>query len=96
VTAPREAARFVAVVRGRVQGVGFRYFAQDRAQARGIAGSVRNLPSGDVEVEAEGPGEALRAYLLELHQGPPAARVSDVAVHWHSAQGARGFVIRTS
>jgi acylphosphatase len=105
VTAPRDAdpswpdggrARFVAVVAGRVQGVGFRFFAQERARARRLAGSVRNLPSGSVEVDAEGPDEVLRGYLEELHQGPPAARVSDVTVRWLSAQGARDFVIRTS
>jgi acylphosphatase len=88
-------ARFVAQVAGRVQGVGYRFFAQERARARGLAGSVRNLPSGGVEVDAEGPDHALREYLQELHQGPPAARVSDVTVRWLSAQGAREFVIRT-
>ncbi|HEU4765630.1 MAG TPA: acylphosphatase [Candidatus Eisenbacteria bacterium] len=103
-TAPREAGasrgdggrvRFVAVVAGRVQGVGYRFFAQERARARGLAGSVRNLPTGGVEVDAEGPDEILQAYLLDLHQGPPAARVRDVTVRWLSAQGARDFVIRT-
>jgi acylphosphatase len=98
-SAPHEAARdrvrFVAVVEGRVQGVGYRFFALERARARGIAGSVRNLPSGGVEVDAEGPDEVLRAYLEELHQGPPAARVRDVSVRWLSAQGARDFMIRT-
>ena len=88
-------ARFVAVIAGRVQGVGYRFFAQERARVHGLGGSVRNLPSGGVEVEAEGPDEALRAYLEELHHGPPAARVSDVSVRWSSAQGARDFVIRT-
>jgi len=87
-------ARFLAVVTGRVQGVGFRFFAQDRAREHGLSGSVRNLPDGSVEVEAEGARPALDAFLGELHQGPPAARVSDVAVRWQGAQGARGFVIR--
>ena len=104
-TAPRDAtpskrdggrARFVAVVAGRVQGVGYRFFALERARALGLAGSVRNLPSGGVLVDAEGPDGVLRSYLVELHQGPPAARVSDVTVRWLSAQGARDFVIRTS
>jgi acylphosphatase len=89
-------ARFLAVVTGRVQGVGYRFFAQERALAHGLAGAVRNLPSGSVEVEAEGPHEALDAYLRELHEGPPAARVGDVHVRWVPAQGGRDFVIRTS
>jgi len=88
-------ARFLAVVSGRVQGVGYRFFAQDRARARGLSGTVRNLPSGDVEVDAEGPETALRAFLIDLQQGPPAARVRDVSVRWLSAQGARNFTIRT-
>jgi acylphosphatase len=89
-------ARFLAVVTGHVQGVGYRFFAQERAHVHALGGSVRNLPSGAVEVEAEGARPALEAYLLELRQGPPAARVSDVAVRWLSAQGARDFVIRFS
>ncbi|HEV8128949.1 MAG TPA: acylphosphatase [Candidatus Eisenbacteria bacterium] len=88
--------RLHAVVTGRVQGVGYRFFAQERAVARGLAGTVRNLPGGSVEVEAEGPRPALDAYLGELREGPPAARVSDVTVRWLPAQGARDFVIRTS
>jgi acylphosphatase len=74
--------------------VGFRFFAQERARAHGLGGSARNLPSGGVEIEAEGPREALNAFLRELHQGPPAARVSDVTVRWLPAQSARDFVIR--
>jgi acylphosphatase len=93
---PADRARFHAVVTGRVQGVGYRFFAQERAVARGLAGIVRNLPTGSVEVEAEGPRADLDAYLRELHEGPPAARVSDVTVRWLPAQGAREFVIRTS
>ena len=90
-----ERARFQAVVTGRVQGVGYRFFAQERAVAQGLGGAVRNLPNGSVEVEAEGPRAALDEYLRELRQGPPAARVTDVAVRWLPAQGAREFVIRT-
>jgi acylphosphatase len=91
-----EPTRFHAVVTGRVQGVGYRFFAQERAVARGLAGTVRNLSGGSVEVEAEGPRPVLDAYLDDLREGPPAARVSDVTVRWLQAQGARDFVIRTS
>ena len=95
-TAPGNRARFVARVEGRVQGVGFRFFAHERARALGLGGSVRNLESGAVEVEAEGPRPTLDGFLAELHEGPPAARVSDVSVRWVDAQGARDFVIRTT
>ena len=88
-------ARFQAVVTGRVQGVGYRWFAQERAVAQGLGGTVRNLPNGSVEVEAEGPKAILETYLSELREGPPAARVTDVAVRWLPAQGVREFVIRS-
>jgi acylphosphatase len=96
VTAPGSRARFVARVEGRVQGVGFRFYVHERARALGLSGSVQNLESGAVEVEAEGPRSALDDFLAELHEGPPAARVSDVSVRWVDAQGARDFIIRTT
>jgi len=89
-------ARFVACVSGYVQGVGFRYFVCQRAEALGVAGSVRNLPSGSVEVEAEGPRVALETLLRELHEGPPHAQVADVTVEWHEPAGVREFRIRTT
>ncbi|HEX7077576.1 MAG TPA: acylphosphatase [Candidatus Eisenbacteria bacterium] len=90
------AERLVALIEGRVQGVGFRYFVRDRALALGLAGMVRNLPAGAVEVVAEGPRPALDLLLGELHVGPPLARVQSVAVEWLPALGARDFRIRTS
>jgi acylphosphatase len=88
--------RFIARVTGRVQGVGFRYFVCERAEALGVAGSVQNLPMGSVEVEAEGPRNALETLLRDLHEGPPHARVADVAVEWLPPSGARDFRIRTT
>jgi len=67
------------VVQGRVQGVGFRWFAQRRATVLGVAGYVRNLDDGDVEVLAVGPPESLDRLREELGRGPMGARVS--AVH---------------
>src|SRR5262245_53012021 len=90
-----EPARFQAIVTGRVQGVGYRFYAQERAVAQGLGGTVRNLPNGSVEVEAEGPRAVLEEYLKELREGPPAARVSDIAVRWLPAQGTREFMIRS-
>jgi acylphosphatase len=66
------------VVRGRVQGVGFRYFAQRAAAELGLAGYVRNLADGCVEVYAAGPEEKLAQLAGKLHRGPQWAEVQGV------------------
>lgn len=66
------------VIRGRVQGVGYRYFALEAAERWGIRGYVRNLPGGEVEVHAEAEENTLRAFKQELQDGPRLARVSEV------------------
>ncbi len=68
------------IVRGRVQGVGFRYFVQDEAQKLGLIGWVRNNSDGAVEVLAVGSAEQLVALHGRLRSGPRAARVDDVEV----------------
>ncbi len=72
------ARRFL--ISGRVQRVGFRYFAYERAMREGIGGYVRNLPDHRVEVLAEGEPEAMRRFEMALRQGPPASRIEDVEV----------------
>lgn len=72
----RVARRYL--VSGRVQGVGFRYFAQDRANREGLHGHVRNLPDGRVEVVAEGDEESLSRFESALWSGPAHARVEHV------------------
>lgn len=67
------------VVRGRVQGVGFRWFVQRSGARLGVGGHVRNLGDGGVEVHARGPAELLDALEVALRQGPPASRVDSVA-----------------
>ena len=62
-------------VGGLVQGVGFRYFAQRTARRLGLVGFVRNLPSGEVELEAEGPEEAVSELVDRVKAGPSGARV---------------------
>jgi len=68
------------LVAGRVQGVGFRFFARDAARREGITGSVQNLDDGRVEVVACGEGEAMTRFEIALRCGPIGARVDDVFV----------------
>jgi acylphosphatase len=66
------------IVRGRVQGVGYRYFTLQKAKQHGIRGSVSNLPDGDVRVRAI--GENLGEFIAELRKGPSFARVLTVQI----------------
>ncbi len=68
------------VVRGRVQGVGFRWFVEREARTLGIAGWVRNRADGTVEVLAMGTNEQLSNLHSKLRQGPRASRVDEVDV----------------
>lgn len=89
------AARRFRVV-GRVQGVGFRFFAQEAASRDGIAGWVRNLPDGSVEVVAEGEAEAVNRLERHLWRGPSRAHVDDVLVERLDPSGRLGmFDIRS-
>jgi acylphosphatase len=69
-------------LRGRVQGVGFRYFARSVARELGVAGRVRNLPDGQVEIEVAGEAEKVEQFMAWMRQGPPGAAV--VGVHQES------------
>ena len=66
------------VVRGRVQGVGFRWFVSREAGRLGVRGFARNLVDGSVEVVADGSDESLMTLEQALAKGPSFARVSDV------------------
>ena len=66
------------VVRGRVQGVGFRWFVRERARRLGLAGWVRNQRDGSVEVAARGAADALHALEAALREGPDGADVTSV------------------
>lgn len=86
---------FHAVISGRVQGVGFRYFVQRLAAQRNIKGFTRNLPDGDVEVAGQGPRPALDALLEDIQRGPSMSRVTNINVVWHEKeQHFDGFNIR--
>ena len=67
-----------AIVRGRVQGVGFRYYVRERARSLRLAGWVRNLPDGAVEILARGERDALERLRMAISAGPPGARVTAV------------------
>ena len=82
-------------VSGKVQGVGFRYFAEERANSLGLAGYARNLPDGRVEIEVEGEKEKIDAFLDRVREGPPRSNVTSVDVTWGPATSKRaGFSIR--
>jgi acylphosphatase len=94
VTAPA-ARRIEASVRGRVQGVGFRYFVRREANRLDLSGWVSNEADGSVRVVAEGPQPALEALLQSVTDGPEGARVDDVSVQWGDARGGlQGFGVR--
>jgi acylphosphatase len=87
------AKRFL--IRGRVQGVGYRYFAQGVAERLGVHGFVRNLANGDVEVHAEADDGTLRLFKQELERGPRLARVTEVLESEVSSSGQySSFLIR--
>ena len=69
---------FSIKIRGKVQGVGFRYYAEKEAQKHDICGWVKNLGSGDVEVWAEGPLDKLELFIKWLRKGPGFARVDSI------------------
>ena len=84
-----------ASVRGRVQGVGFRYFVVEKALSLGLRGYVRNERGGSVEVLAQGPRPALERLLALLQQGPSAARVNEVTTAWRQpTEHFSGFHVR--
>lgn len=94
-TSARSEARLVVVVRGGVQGVGYRYFARGQARALGLSGYARNLSDGTVEVVAEGPRAALEHLVAALWRGPAAAEVREVSTEWLAAEHTfDGFSIR--
>jgi DNA ligase D-like protein (predicted 3'-phosphoesterase) len=88
----KEAAR--VVVRGRVQGVGFRDAVVGRAGKLGLLGWVRNADDGSVAVHAEGPQAAVDELVGFLEQGPPAARVESVEVEATKVEGHEQFAVR--
>jgi acylphosphatase len=90
-----EQTRLTAWVRGRVQGVGFRWWVRSRALELGLTGSASNLEDGRVEVIAEGPRAACDDLLALLRGGRTPGMVSGVVERWTEPRGdLRGFVER--
>jgi acylphosphatase len=75
------------VIHGRVQGVFFRVYTTDEANALGVSGWVRNLPNGCVEAVFEGEEKAVQKMIAWCHQGPPRAHVTKVEVHFKPYRG---------
>jgi acylphosphatase len=82
------------LVAGRVQGVWFRESCRDRAQAAGVAGSVRNLADGRVEVVLEGPPAAVDEVVAWCRRGPRRARVDGIEIVDEAPVGEQGFRVR--
>ena len=88
--------RIRAIVRGDVQGVGFRAATAQEARRAQVAGWVRNMRDGSVEVEAEGTVQAIDGLIKWLRRGPSLARVTAVEVDDSlPPAGLEGFSIRT-
>ncbi len=85
--AEQETARLHAIVEGRVQGVGFRVFVEEKAYALKVFGWVRNCWDGSVEVLAEGERQNLEKLLKALQRGPSASSVYSVQTEWETASG---------
>ena len=89
-----ERRRARVLVRGRVQGIGFRATARSRARSLGIGGWVRNNVDGSVEAELEGARGRVELAIAWFGRGPHGARVDDVHVEWREPLGEESFTIR--
>lgn len=86
--------RVGVVVRGTVQGVGYRFSLRVEAERAGVAGWVRNRDDGSVEAELEGDEGDLDPVLAWMAEGPPGARVTSRDVTDLTPRGDRGFAVR--
>jgi acylphosphatase len=75
------------IVSGIVQGVGFRFFVMRIARKMQLTGWVRNLPSGEVEIDVEGPRGLIDSFIQDLNVGNTWARVTRINVQWGSFSG---------
>jgi acylphosphatase len=82
-----EVVRIHLMIEGRVQGVGFRFFAKDHANKLGLTGWVRNTFDGHVEAQAEGSKQNIDMWVIHLQNGPQSAFVTHINKEWLDAQG---------
>ena len=75
------------VVRGLVQGVGFRYWCYRQATDLGVTGCVKNLPDGSVAIEVEGDRSLVEELVGAVRAGPSYASVTDVSLDWQEFTG---------
>lgn len=86
---------YALTIRGKVQGVGFRYYALKKASEHQVAGFVRNLPGQEVYIVAEGEEADLITFTDHLKIGPPMAKVREVLIEKSDFTGSyEGFMVR--
>ena len=90
----REIKSVLLHVHGRVQGVGFRFYTQKKANELNIKGFVQNKPDGSVYIEAEGQSDFIEQFILWCEAGPSWARVSQLTKQFVPHQGFTDFSIR--
>jgi acylphosphatase len=81
------------IIKGRVQGVGFRYFTFGSAEQHDIGGWVKNLPSGEVELYATGDEDAMARFMSDIEKGPSLALVEHIEVRDVAPEPCSGFLI---
>jgi acylphosphatase len=83
------------LVSGLVQGVGYRYFVFHRAKNLDLVGYVRNVFSGEVEIEIEGDRSLIEEFIKEVKVGPRSSHVKDLKIEWlHGTKSYQNFEIR--
>lgn len=85
--------RAAIIINGKVQGVYFRLATEEEAERLNLLGWVRNRADGAVEAEFEGEEQAVQAMIAWCREGPPEARVTEVAVRWDTPTGYKEFKV---
>ncbi len=88
--------RVKLIIFGRVQGVGYRYFVQSRADKMEIKGFVRNLPDGEVEIDAEGEQSHISLFIEQCIEGSGLSKISNYYIHDIPIYGFQKFEIKYS
>lgn len=81
-------------VKGKVQGVGFRFYTQKTAKELGVRGFVKNMPNGSVYIEAEADPDKMEVFINWVNKGPEWARVDSVSLQEKPQEGFVGFMIK--